>query len=202
MTAPRRRTSFGPTVVLGLGGSALATVAASQGWATATTRSPGLRTVTAEGADVAPGVLPLALVALAAWGTVLVLRRRGRRAVAVLGFLAALVAGGSALLTGGASAEVATRLLGDAGGVTTETTLWPAAAAVGSFVAAAAFVVAYRSAPVWPEMSARYDAPGGRQARPGPARDAKTMTDAELWRALDEGRDPTASDGRGADPNP
>ena len=47
-------------------------------------------------------------------------------------------------------------------------------------------------APGWPEMSTRYDAPTGRSGanEPGSA-DDRPRTDAELWKALDEGRDPT-----------
>ena len=205
MTSPGRRTSFGPTVVLGLAGSALATVAATQPWAEATTRSPGLRTVTADGTDVAPGVLPLALVALAAWGTVLVLRRRGRRVVAVIGLLAAVVAGASALLLAPTSADVAARLLGgatEASAVSTDPSVWPFVAALGSALATAAFVVAFLAAPRWPEMSARYDAPGASQEEPGEGREPEAMSDTELWKALDEGHDPTLTERRRPDPNP
>lgn len=193
-----RRTSFAATLALGLSGSALATVGATQSWASATTRSPAVRTVIAEGTDVTPGALPLALVALAAWGTVLVLRRRGRRVVAVVGLLAASVAGGAVLASAHTAPEVAARLLGDGSEVSMETTAWPVATAVGCMVAAAAFVVALLKAPSWPEMSARYDAPGehAAAARRGP------MTDTELWKALDEGHDPTVADGPGSDKNP
>ena len=76
---------------LGLAGAALTTVGATSTWAEATSRVTGVRSASADGTDVAPLVLPLALVALAAWGTVLVLRRRGRRVVTVLAALAGLI---------------------------------------------------------------------------------------------------------------
>jgi Tryptophan-associated transmembrane protein (Trp_oprn_chp) len=39
----------------------------------------------------------------------------------------------------------------------------------------------------WPEMGSRYDAPGRRAEAEDPAR----MEEIDLWRAIDEGRDPT-----------
>jgi uncharacterized membrane protein (TIGR02234 family) len=182
-TAARRSRSFGPTVLTGLAGAAVATAAATRVWAEATTRETGLRTVAAEGADVAPAVLPLALVALAVWGTVLVLRRRGRRVVAVLGVLAAGAAGVTALLAAPTSADVARELLGDAGQVSTTTTAWPYLAVAGCLVSALASVVTFLQAPRWPEMSSRYDAPG--DGPPG-------TTTTDMWKALDAGQDPTA----------
>ncbi len=188
------RTWFGPALLLGLGGSALAAVGAGQGWASATTRSPALRTAVADGADVAPAALPLALVALAAWGTVLVLRRAGRRVVASLGLLAALGAA-AAVLRGIPAAEGdAAALLRGSEDVVTTTTAWPWVALAGCVLAAAGFVVALLRARSWPEMSARYDAPAGAAGTAGAAGAARTeeLSDAELWRALDEGHDPTA----------
>lgn len=189
----RRRTSFGPTVLAGLAAAALSTVAASRTWATATTTSPGVRTVTAEGSDVAPVALPLALVALAAWGTVLVLRVRGRRVVAVIGLLASAGAAVAAALLAGDAAEVAGRRLGDATGAATDTTAWPYVTVVAALLTAALFVVALVSAGRWPEMSSRYDAPAGRSDDAG-ERDggvAAPTSERDLWQALDEGHDPT-----------
>jgi uncharacterized membrane protein (TIGR02234 family) len=191
--SPGRRSSFGPTVLLGLGGAALATIGATQPWAEATTRSPGVRTVTASGTDVAPAVLALALVALACWGTVLVLRRRGRRVVSVLGALVAAVAAVTALTSAGSGPEVAARLIGGEPD-STSTSAWPYVTAAGCLVAAGAFVVAFLHAGRWPEMSSRYDAPGSGPDRPeqttGDA-DDRPRSGAELWKALDEGEDPT-----------
>jgi uncharacterized membrane protein (TIGR02234 family) len=192
---PRRRTTFGPTLLAGLGGAALALAGAAQPWAEATTRTPALRTVTADGTDVAALVLPLALVSLAAWGTVLVLRARGRRVVSLLGLLASLGAAATVASTVGSATDTAARLLGDVPTTATSTTAWPYVAGVGALVSAVAFVGSLVKAPTWPEMSARYDAPiagsGGAQGRAGD-RPSEELTDAELWKALDEGRDPTA----------
>ncbi len=182
----RRSSSFGPTVVLGLGGAALATVGAGRSWAEATTTAQGTRTVAAAGTDVAAGALPLALVALAAWGAVLVLRSRGRRVVAVLGLLASVGAAVAVATGAGDAGEVASEMLGGASDVTVTTSAWPAVTVVGAVLAALAFAVALVHAPRWPEMSSRYDSPVDR------GHEKESPTDAELWRAMDEGHDPTA----------
>ncbi|HET6562108.1 MAG TPA: Trp biosynthesis-associated membrane protein [Marmoricola sp.] len=187
---PRRRTTFGPTLLLGLGGAALGLAGAAQPWAEATTRTPALRTVTADGTDVAALVLPLALVSLAAWGTVLVLRARGRRVVSLLGFAASLGAAVTVAATASSATGTAARLLGDVPTTSTSATAWPYVAGVGALLSAVAFVGALVKAPTWPEMSARYDAPAAGSAAAG--RPSEELTDAELWNALDEGRDPTA----------
>jgi uncharacterized membrane protein (TIGR02234 family) len=189
---PRRRTTFGPTLLAGLGGAALALAGAAQPWAEATTRTPALRTVAADGTDVAALVLPLALVSLAAWGTVLVLRARGRRVVSVLGLLASLGAAATVAVTVGSATDTAARLLGDVPTTSTSTTAWPYLAAVGALVSAVAFVGALAKAPSWPEMSSRYDAPASGSSGSVASRPSEELTDAELWKALDEGRDPTA----------
>jgi uncharacterized membrane protein (TIGR02234 family) len=141
----------------------------------------------------APGEMPLAaalsLVLLACWGVVLVTRRRVRRAVAGLAGVTAL----GLLVTTIAAAFTLPDSFRDQledilGSVVVESsfTAWYAAAlaaAVGSVVATLAAV---RFAPSWPEMGSRYDSPTGETA---------TKTDPEgnleLWRALDEGHDPT-----------
>jgi uncharacterized membrane protein (TIGR02234 family) len=184
--ASRRRSSFGPTVLAGLAAAAVATVGSGRPWAQARTTAQGERTVAAAGTDVAAAALPLALVALACWGAFLVLRTRGRRVVALLGVLAAAgsaVAGGT---SAGKAEEVAAQMLGGASDVSTSTTGWPVVTLVACVVAVATFAVALVRAPHWPQMSARYDSPAER------ASDDRAMSDADVWRALDEGRDPTA----------
>jgi len=146
-------------------GAAVAAVAGHQTWTRAPGAAPGLPAVTSSGTDVAPVVLPLALVALAAWGTVLVLRLTGRRVVAAIGLCASL-----------AAAVVALSHVGDPHG-----TSWPVVAGVAAVLSTAGFGVALLQAHRWPEMSRRYDAPS----------DQAPQTDNDLWRALDEGRDPT-----------
>lgn len=180
------RSSFGPTVLLGLCAAALATVGSGRAWAEATTTAQGRRTVTAAGTDVAAGALPLALVALACWGAFLVLRSRGRRVVAGLGILATVGCGVAVVTGAGDARETAAGMLGGASDITVSTSSWPAVTIAACVAAAAAFAVAVFRAPGWPEMSARYDSPASRDEEP------ESMSDTELWRALDDGRDPTA----------
>lgn len=191
---------MGPTVVGGLAGAGLAAVASAQVWGRAEATVPAVRVVEARGSDVAPLALPLALVALAAWGAVLVLRRRGRRVVSAIGLAAAAgVAVTVALRIGSVDTTARDLVTGGAsrGDVSTDVTSWPYAAVVGAAVSAVLFVLAWRSAPAWPEMSSRYDAPVGDRA-PGteagtsPPATPEEATPGELWKALDEGRDPTA----------
>jgi hypothetical protein len=54
-------------------------------------------------------------------------------------------------------------------------------AGVAASLSAAGFGVVLARAQRWPEMSRRYDAPTDQESR----------TDNDLWKALDEGRDPT-----------
>ena len=185
---------LGPTVVLGLAGAGLATVSSAQVWARATATEPALRTVEARGGEVSPVALPLALVALASWGAVLVLRRRGRRVVAVLGLLASLGVAAAVVPRAHEAPDVAADLLPTSvGDVTTSATAWPWLAVVGAAVAALASVVALREAGRWPEMSSRYDAPAAEAGTvDAAASSSEEPSSADLWKAMDEGRDPTA----------
>jgi uncharacterized membrane protein (TIGR02234 family) len=180
--AERRTRSFGPTVLVGLSGAALSAVAAARDWATA------------------PLGIALALVSLAAWGVVLVLRGRLRRVVAVLGALAS--AGVLAVVVSGfhQAREDAVHAVVAKGGtgqaLPSALTGWYFACGVGAVITLLAFAVAVVTAPWWPAMGSRYDAPGtvpgagtGTGSTTGSAGPA---TERDMWRALDDGRDPTA----------
>jgi len=186
-----RDRSFGPAVVGGLGGAVLAAVASGRDWASARGDAAGVEVSAAvAGSDTGPLALALSLVALAAWGAVLVLRGRVRRAVAVIGALAA--AGVLATVVerfDGAQddALAAVRAAGATGDVAAASlTGWYWAAAVGALLTLGALLVAVVRSPGWPGMGSRYDAPAARreqqQAEP---------SEQDLWRALDEGHDPT-----------
>lgn len=184
-----RDRSFAPTVLLGLAGAGLAAVAASQTWARTDGQAAGVKvTAGATGSEAAPLVLALALVALAAWGVVLVLRGRARQVVAVVGLVAA---GGAivALVDGHRAAEEASLQAVQAQGAgsdvfVTSVTGWYWTTGLALLLTAVALVVAVRRARRWPAMGSRYDAPAARAAAP--------TTEQDLWRALDEGHDPTA----------
>jgi uncharacterized membrane protein (TIGR02234 family) len=184
-----RDRSFGPAVVAGLGGAALAAVAASRSWAGTSGSAAGVEvTASVDGSEAAPLALALALVALAAWGVVLVLRGRTRRVAAVVAALAALgvlwsvLAAGDALQDAAVSAVQASGATG--GDVAVDRTGWYWTTAVAAVLSLVASLVAVVRAPGWPAMGSRYDAPTGRGRREADERD--------LWRAMDEGHDPTA----------
>jgi uncharacterized membrane protein (TIGR02234 family) len=184
-----RDRTFGRTVLAGLGATALTAVAAAQPWAEADGDNAGVAvTAAADGTDVAPLALALALVALASWGVLLVLRGRARRLVAVAGALAA----GGVLVTvvsafGSAQDDAVAAV--QAAGATSDTftsslTAWYWTTGVGAALSLAALVVAVARSPRWPAMGSRYDAPSARETSPA--------TTEDLWKALDDGHDPTA----------
>ena len=184
-----RDRSFAPTVLVGLASAGLTAVAAGRDWARADGDAAGVKvTAAVSGSDAAPLVLALALVALASWGVVLVLRGRVRRAAALVGLVAtggALVALVDAFDGAQDAARDAVAAQGATGDVfVTSLTAWYWLTGVAAVVCLLTLAVAVRKAPAWPAMGSRYDAPAARAAAPA--------TDQDLWRALDEGHDPTA----------
>lgn len=185
----RRDRSFAPTVLLGLAGAGLAAVAATREWATSRGDAAGIKVdASVTGSETEPLVAALALVALAAWGVVLVVRGRTRRVVAAIGLaaslgaLVAVVVGFDAAQDAALDAVMAKGASGDV--FATSLTAWYYLAGVGVLLAALASAVAVLKAPGWPAMGSKYDAPAARRESPPP--------DEDMWRALDEGRDPTS----------
>jgi uncharacterized membrane protein (TIGR02234 family) len=188
-----RRRTFGPVVLLGLGAGTLATVAgekpAVKGAGDAAT-AVSSRLVSFD-ANL-PLVTALGLVVLACWGVVLVTRGRVRRAVAALGTIAALGAVAAAVA---AYSQVPDQfrdelaLVGISDPDLSHTT-WYWVAVVGALLATVAGALAVAWAPAWPEMGTRYDAPGAAPAPPAVPPEEQSSLD--LWKSMDEGRDPTA----------
>jgi uncharacterized membrane protein (TIGR02234 family) len=183
-----RDRTFAPTVLVGLGAAALTAVASAQEWLRTTGDAAGVQvSATVSGTETAPLALALALVALAAWGVLLVLRGRARRVVAVIGALAAagvlvtLVAGRYEMQDDGLAAVEAKGTTGHVFVGTLTAWYWTTGAA--ALLTLVALVVAVVRSPRWPAMGSRYDAPGARR---------ETDTEDDLWRALDRGDDPTA----------
>lgn len=175
-------------VLAGLAGAGLTAVAGTRIWATAEGDAAGLRVAgSVTGADTQPLSTSLALVALAAWGVVLVVRGRVRRAVAVVGLLAGAGSLAAALAGAGSApddARAAAVVSGATGDVaSTGMSAWYYLTVAGAAVTVVAFASAVRRSPSWPSMGARYDAPADRRA--------EEIAEEDLWRALDEGRDPT-----------
>ncbi|MBE7323201.1 Trp biosynthesis-associated membrane protein [Nocardioides sp. Y6] len=193
--------SFGPTVLAGVLGAALAAATGHQRWVTLTAPGTGQGAVdwfteNNPGLGEMPAAGALGLVALASWGVVLVSRGRWRRAVAGMGLLAT-VGIGVAWVVGALSLRDDVR---DRAGVADLATAWEVEwsaafvlAGLSVLLLLPAHVVAVLRAPRWPEMGGRYDAPASRAAA-APASEkvaAEEGDPADLWRAIDEGRDPT-----------
>lgn len=187
---PRSRT-FAPAVIVGLGSAALVAVAGNQAWAKAA-EGQGIGEEVASvsvavGEAKAPLATALALVVLAAWGVLLVSRGRFRRAIgwfagiAAVGMLVAVVAALFAAPDAVASAY-------EPYGVTevdVSRTAWAWVALAGAMLAMGAVGLAVRDVGRWPQMGRRYDAPGAAGPEPG------ERSNLDLWKAMDEGRDPT-----------
>lgn len=176
----------------GVAGSALAAVAAAQPWVdvNAALSSLGAAAVgsTLQPYAQSPTALALALVALAAWGVLLVVRGRARTVMAVVGLLFAagllvVTVLGYRTVPDGVRQAMADQL-GTPRRATAALhlphTAWYWVELVSSAAGVAALAQAARRARSWPAMGTRYDAPGG--AAPG---------EQDMWRTLDEGGDPT-----------
>ena len=200
---PRRRT-FGPVVLVGLAAAGLASVAGTKPWVSgrsgpvdteADTVSGVVAAVPLDGVRESPLAGALALVVLACWGVLLVTRGRVRRAVAVLALVAAV---GLLVVTVEAFWSLPAKLtdaLFAASGVDTASTgftLWFAAALVASVLGVAATAAAVVLVRHWPEMGTKYDAPAGAGAAASAVGGSAPTENIDIWKAIDEGRDPTA----------
>jgi uncharacterized membrane protein (TIGR02234 family) len=190
----RDRRSFVPVVGAGVAAGALAAVAATRTWVAG---FDAARADVPLSPDVAEaGTMPLAsalsLVILATWGVVLVTRGWVRRVVAGLGLLAsggfaATVVAGYVGLPDQVAEAVRDSVGTDTAG--SEPTAWFWAAAVSALVLVVSSLLAVAWCPAWPEMGSRYDAPaGGPRERPP----SEERSNLDLWKSMDEGRDPTA----------
>ncbi|MBD8869710.1 Trp biosynthesis-associated membrane protein [Nocardioides donggukensis] len=198
------RRSFGPVVLLGIGSGALTAVASNRPWAAVADDSA--RSV--EGAAALAGStdaqMPLAaalsLVVLAAWGVLLVTRGWVRVGVAGLGLLASAGVVATVLVGYSQTQDALREAFAGVGAddVATTSTGWFVAAAIGSVGSLVSTAIAVRSVHGWPAMGSRYDAPGTRAsaaatatAREDGPSDPAQAASGDLWRSIDEGRDPT-----------
>ncbi len=190
MAEPRR--TFGPTVVVGLAGAGIAAFAGSQTWVGGT--SCDGRGVGSIAPGDAPAVTAVALALLAAWGVLLVTRGRLRRLVAVLAALLSCGLVATVVLGRGSAEDTVRSSLGALGVDCLELDLqgwfWVAVAALP--LAVLPTVAAVRWVPGWPEMGRKYDAPAESAPAPAPGRAPEEQENLDLWKAMDEGHDPTA----------
>ncbi len=190
----KARRLYAPVVLGTLTAGGLALIAVGRVWASSKVVADGLSTdtVTVSGSDAHPLASAMALVIIAAALAILASANRIRRAVGMLTVLGALigiwvVTRGSAALDRAlaAAVEQSPAFTGTNMPDDIDRTGWHLVAVAAFAVAAALGVVTVRLAPRWPTMGSRYDAPPVRPApQPAPA-------DHDMWKALDEGRDPT-----------
>ena len=179
--AETRRSTFVPTVALGIASSGLTALAGSKPMLAVPKKD--ILQLVAQDAQKFAEVLSLALVVLACWGVLLVARGIARRIVAGLGILAAL----------GVLVALVHRALSLSGSSYQQLTGWYWVGLVAAVVSLVAIVAAFRFAPTWPEMSSRYDAPTGAAGADAAADvPLEERSNIELWKSLDEGHDPTA----------
>ncbi|WP_432829262.1 Trp biosynthesis-associated membrane protein [Dactylosporangium sp. CA-092794] len=167
------------TAVACAAGAALVLIAATRSWQDVVTARPAPLAPTVEhrtGADIAPWLPALGVVALAGAGALFATRAAARLVVGIL------------LLLSGAGVVVAALLtLGDGAGVA-----WPLLCVLGGLLVLGAGAVTVRAGRSWPGMGARYERPAAPAKRPD-----RPVSQAELWDALDRGEDPTErGDGR------
>lgn len=189
---PRRL--YAPVVLATLATGGLAFFAAGRTWAESEVTSEGLApaTVSVSGSDAQPLVPALALVVVTAALAILAAGPRLRRVVGVLTALVA-IAGGLAVPRSGGDrlVDALTSAAEESPAFSGPGSLSDISYAPWDLVTIAAFVIAvllgattFRLGPTWPTMSSRYDAPTRR-----PTKD--DMSDTDLWKAMDDGHDPT-----------
>jgi len=187
--AAEGRRWFGPAVLVGLAGTGLSALAGSKPWASPDGQA-GSTLVDKTGGHV-PLAAALGLVGLAAWGVLLVTRGWVRRVVAVLVAASAAALVVTAVVGRSSALDSARKATVDLGRTPTgaHTTAWWYTGLVAALLALAAAALAVRHVSSWPEMGSRYDAPTARAEVDDPAQ----MEEVDLWRAIDQGRDPTDS---------
>ncbi|MGH3476265.1 MAG: Trp biosynthesis-associated membrane protein [Nocardioidaceae bacterium] len=194
-------------IVGGLAAGGLALLGASRTWARAEIAVPGVPSSTIEvsGTGAVPWVGALTLVILA--GALAIVPTGGwlRRVVGAVIVLAAAGAAIGVLTAGPAIDDALSEELAESpasGGVddaaivaAADHPAWRWLSLSGSVAGIAVGLLVTARGHRWATMGSRYDAPAPRQrtdaAEPEQGASAPT-DDADLWRALDEGRDPTA----------
>jgi uncharacterized membrane protein (TIGR02234 family) len=192
------RRGFGVTIGLAALGGVVAAVGGNHAWAEVDAGSSfagaSAVVITSIERATAPLVTALALVVLAAYGVLLVTRGVVRRLLAVLAAVAALGLVVSAVGAFVQAPREVTSLVGPDGGEVHRTAWAPLSVAASVLLLAVAVVTVLRVRD-WPEMGRRYDAPGGGEAVPVDV-PVEEQTSLDLWRTIDEGRDPTRTTDR------
>jgi len=198
------RRLYGPCVLAGVAAGGVMLFAASRAWATVEVAPDGMTVdeVEVTGSASVPLVSALAFVVMAAAVAVVASSGWFRRVVGVLLVVAAGAAAVAVVLAGSALDDAVRDAVGasrsmtggtaeeDAFVAAADQTVWRWVTFAAALVAATAgcLVVAY--AKVWPRMGSRYDAPT-QPTRHETSKPTEERVGEDLWKALDEGDDPT-----------
>ena len=183
-TEVRGKQAFVPTLAMGVPASVIALVAANKPVVTSTQAADRLAEL---------GTVPLAatvsILPVLAWAALLLLRGKLRMLPAAVGMAASIgtIAAASAGMDA-AHQELADEWLslGQGDAFASEYSTWFWVLNVASLLGALAFSVSLRHGHLWPAMGRKYDAPGAGAAP------AEPTSNQDIWKAIDEGRDPTA----------
>ncbi len=185
---------YAPVVLGTLAAGGLAFAGTGRTWAHSSVIADGLSTqkVSVTGADAHPLASALALVVIASALAIPAASNRVRQAVGILTVVVSLVAIWMIVLGGDALNEAMTSAVKASPAFTgsnlpddVHQTAWRLVAIAAFVLAAGLGMLTARFGRTWPTMGARYDPP--------PVRPSSRMAheDADMWKALDEGRDPT-----------
>jgi len=182
-----RRNLLAPSVLLllAIGGGTLAAVRAT--WARATASAPGLPEVdlAVSGADVVPGAVGLAVLAMAAGAGVLAAGPRLRRVIGAVVVLAGVVGVVMSVATDSAMRTAQARAIDEAAvsgiAVDWSSTAAQALSVAGFVLVALTGVLVAWLGPRWATMGRKYETPAAREPE-----------SSDLWKAMDDGVDPTA----------
>ena len=179
-----RRNLLGPAILglLATGGGALWALRSQ--WSSATASTAGLPEVdlSVSGSDVVPGAVGLAILVMAAAAGVIAAGPRLRRVIG--GLVVAAGALGVVLVTSTGSGTARARALDEAAVSGTEVA-WdqsiaqPLAAVAFAAAALVGALIAWQG-PRWATMGRRYETPAAREP-----------DSSDLWKAMDDGVDPT-----------
>lgn len=188
------RRLYAPSVLGTLLTGGLAFLAASRTWAAATIQAKGLppAPLKVSGADAVPLVPALALVIVAAALAILAASVRVRRVVGILVIVVAIIAIITILRASGAiDTAVASAVhdspafIGSNAPQNVSHGVWRWIALLGFAGAAIIGAIIARFGADWPTMGRKYEAPTAHTAV------TEDESEADIWKALDEGRDPT-----------
>lgn len=186
---------YGQVLVVGLVSATATTVAVSHPWAAATASVTGLPQLRAsvDGADVAPLAAALGVVLLASFGAVLATRGWVRRSLGALVVVCGVAVLATVIRPGDMRAAVEQGLSArgwSGGSYDASTSPWRWVAGAGAVGCMVAGLLVARFGGSWPSMGARYD-PVGRPPDPKVTGGEGMATEADLWRSIDQGHDPT-----------